>query len=149
MLKQTKYYQLLTRLYELKKLDILDEVVDANIKFAMAELNREQLNEGSRADGTSLPDYSPTSVNVYGKTPGPIKLFDTGAFHESIIVIASNNTYRFLSSPLKRDEMTGKITNLKEVYGNEIIGLDKQSLDKIRTQVKERIHGYLRKLLKS
>ena len=60
MLEQTKYYQLIQRLYELRNVDILDKVVDASIKFAMAELNREQLMEGERADGLSLQDYSPT-----------------------------------------------------------------------------------------
>lgn len=149
MLEQTRYYQLIQRLYELRNVDILDKVVDASIKFAMAELNREQLMEGERADGLSLPDYSPTSVNIYGKDPGPIKLLDTGAFHDSIIVIAADNAYRFLSSPLKRDEITGRITNLKEKYGDEIIGLGKDGLDEIRQKVKIKIVEHVNKLLKS
>jgi hypothetical protein len=148
MLEQTRYYQLIQRLYELRNIDVLDRVVDESIKFAMAELNREQLMDGERSDGTSLPDYSPTSVNVYGKPSGPIKLFDTGAFQESIIVIASENAYRFLSSPLKRDEMTGRITNLKEKYGEEIIGLGKEGLDEIRQKVKTKIVEYVNSLLK-
>lgn len=149
MLEQTRYYQLIQRLYELRNVDILDKVVDASIKFAMAELNRDQLMEGERADGLSLPDYSPTSVNIYGKAPGPIKLLDTGAFHDSIIVIAADNAYRFLSSPLKRDEITGRITNLKEKYGDEIIGLGKDGLDEIRQKVKIKIVEHVNKLLKS
>lgn len=149
MLEETRYYQLIQRLYELRQIDVLDKVVDASIKFAMAELNREQLMEGERADGTSLPNYSPTSVDFYDKPPGAIRLFDTGAFHESIIVIAADNAYRFISSPWKRDRMTGKITNLKDVYGDEIIGLGKDGLDEIRQKVKIKIVEHVNKLLKS
>lgn len=48
----------------------------------------EQLERGERGDGVSMPDYSPVSVAVYGKRPGPMTLNDTGAFHRGITVKA-------------------------------------------------------------
>lgn len=79
-----------------------------------ADLNREQLSEGRRADMTMMPDYSWVSVHFYGKPEGPIRLFDTGAFHESLNVDVGSDTIEVLS----QDRY-----NLEERYGEEIYGL--------------------------
>lgn len=51
---------------------------------SISELNRKQLQQGKYKEGNSLPDYSRTSVEVFGKPQGAIKLYDTGTFYKSI-----------------------------------------------------------------
>jgi hypothetical protein len=53
-----------------------DETADS-----YADLQIEQFAAGERKDGSKLPNYSPTSVSVYGKLPGPWTLYDTGDFY--------------------------------------------------------------------
>lgn len=48
---------------------------------ALANLNVEQMNKGVKSDGNLMPDYSPVSVEKFGKPEGPIKLFDKGDFY--------------------------------------------------------------------
>jgi len=48
--------------------------------------NQDRMLAGKRADGTTMPEYSYRSVTVFGKEPGPIKLFDTGDFQSNIFV---------------------------------------------------------------
>lgn len=147
MLEQTRLWKVLETLKSFERLDILDKVIDKGVLDAMERLNREQLSRGERADGTILPDYSETSVNVYGKPRGAIKLFDTGEFYESITTIALDNVIRFVSNPFKQDALTGDITNLEEKYRPEIIGLNEESLEKIRKDVKIKIIAYVKRVL--
>lgn len=89
------------------------------------DLNIEQLEEGERSDGTSLPNYSPTSVAVYGKQPGPMTLRDTGAFHKSIKLKANANEADLYATDQKTEY-------LKDTYGEEIIGLSEESLEELK-----------------
>lgn len=45
----------------------------------------DQLDKGLKGDGTFQPNYSPVSIQVYGKPDAPIKLYDTGDFYKGII----------------------------------------------------------------
>lgn len=58
---------------------------------SISELNRGQLRDGKTATRT-LPEYSQTSVMVYGKEPGLIKLYDTGSFYNSFNVNINNDS---------------------------------------------------------
>ena len=148
MLKKTRYYQLIEALTRLSEPEMWRTVLDYAILVKIAEYNRQQLQEGERADGTGLPDYSSTSVNIYGKEPGPIKLFDTGAFYASIEAVIVDDVIAIVSNPVKRDEITGRITNLKEKYGHEIIGLTEENLAELRQAVKAKILGYIKSVLR-
>src|SRR5690242_18820939 len=53
---------------------------------AATDLNTDQLFQGKQADGGFLPDYSERSVTVFGKPPGPMRLFETGAFYRGFFV---------------------------------------------------------------
>jgi len=69
-----------------KKLD-LNQASENALKARqeeISELNRDQLKIGMKTDGSWLPPYSAYSVTKFGKPPGKIKLFDTGAFYEGI-----------------------------------------------------------------
>lgn len=80
------------------------------------DLNISQLERGERSDGVILPDYSPRSVQVFGKPPGPIRLFDTGAFYRGITLVAT----REFATLEGRDSKTAE---LQADYGDRIIGL--------------------------
>lgn len=101
------------------------------------DLNIEQLDNGKRSDGVILPDYSPVSVEVYGKPEGPIKLKDTGAFRRGISVKIDDS----------RAELVGKDSKtqmLKDDYGDEIIGLSEESTSEFQNDyIRPSIHESL------
>ena len=101
------------------------ESVDREVQFEIIRLNTiDQLfNEGERADGTILPDYSETSVNFYGKRPGPIQLKDTGHFYASFVVLAERNGILIVA-----DDVFIYDEPLAQKYGAEIIGLTKENI---------------------
>ena len=78
------------------------------------ELNREQLQFGKRADGSFMPPYSRTSVIVFGKPSGPIRLYDTGAFQKSFKLDVSSSGVKVVAND---------IHGLEERYSDEIYGL--------------------------
>jgi len=81
---------------------------------SMLDLNREQLWHGIRADRTKMPDYSYTSVTMFGKPAGPIMLYDTGAFHGSFQLDVDSQEFEILAADLY---------DLEQRYGEEIYGL--------------------------
>lgn len=84
------------------------------------DLNISQLQRGERSDGVILPDYSPRSVQEFGKPPGPIRLFDTGAFYRGITLTAASDAATLSG----RDRKTRE---LQDDYGDEIIGLTEEN----------------------
>jgi hypothetical protein len=148
MLKRTRMYRVLKALHDLNREKLLDIAIDERILWQIAEYNREQLSKGERSDGSSLPDYSQTSVEMFGKEQGAIKLYDTGDFYNSIEAKVVNDVIAILSSPLKRDSVSGNITNLKQKYENEIIGINEENLQKIREQVKQNVVKYIFEVLR-
>jgi hypothetical protein len=149
MLEKTRYWTVIQALRQLNEPQMWRVVLDYALLVKIAEWNRQQLQEGEKADGTGLPDYSRTSVEIYGKEPGAIKLFDTGAFYESIEAVIVDDVIAIVSNPIKRDEITGRITNLKEKYGNEIIGISDEHMEELRAQVKAKIVQYIYSLLRT
>ncbi len=101
------------------------ESVDREVQFEIIRLNtQDQLfDEGKRADGTILPDYSETSVNFYGKRAGPIQLKDTGHFYQSFVVLAEKNGILIVA-----DDVFIYDEPLADKYGAEIIGLTKENM---------------------
>lgn len=87
-------------------------------------LNTDQLFQGEDSRGDKLPDYSATSVNVFGKPSGPIRLFDTGDFYRGFFVHADKFPVVFDSRDSKRDE-------LAKNFGNDIFGLQKQNIKEL------------------
>lgn len=81
---------------------------------SMLDLNREQLLHGKRADMTKMPDYSYTSVTLFGKPAGPIMLYDTGAFHGSFQLDVDSQEFEILAIDLY---------DLEQTYGEDIYGL--------------------------
>jgi len=76
---------------------------NSNVDAEVQKINDDQLEHGERADGSLLPDYSATSVLVYGKVPGPMTLKDTGDFRANIYVQAQPDTVQIKDSDWKTD----------------------------------------------
>lgn len=102
-------------------------------------LNRDQLSEGLRSDGSVLPDYSPVSV-LMGKPPGPIRLFDEGDFYEGINLSVFDDTIRFEGEDPKTEMLMSR-------YGNMILGLTEESKQELINIVKPRIISKLREFM--
>lgn len=95
--------------------DLYDEAVIES-EGQITDLNREQLDIGLMADGNSLPDYSQTSIEKFGKQPGPIRLYDTGDFWKGFYIDSGADAFDIRST----DE---KETMLVANYSSEIFGL--------------------------
>lgn len=101
----------------------------------------EQLDRGERGDGKILPHYSPVSVEVYGKPPGPIRLEDTGDFRRAIIIIVSEDGIEFISTDPKSNM-------LMQDYGEEILDLTPRSIgefneDDLLIELQKFVYEYL------
>jgi hypothetical protein len=103
--------------------EILAEVITENATL-IEDANIAQLQEGKRADGSYLPDYSPVSVSKFGKRPGPMTLEQTGRFHRGITVKVYK-AQKFVEI-IGTDPKTGK---LEALYGLNIIGVPEEFIE--------------------
>lgn len=87
-----------------------------------------QLSQGLRGDGVELPDYSRVSVSVYGKPPGPMKLYETGEFYQGVEARADSDGVEIIGT----DDKTGM---LELRYGSEIIKLSEENKERILHEV--------------
>lgn len=84
------------------------------------ELVIEQLDRGERGDGSKLPNYSPVSVRVFGKTPGPMNMHDTGAFWFGVTLDVRDDGVEVIGRDIKTDM-------LQLTYGANLIDLQEGS----------------------
>jgi len=94
--------------------------VTLSLEDVATNMNTDQLFKGERSDGSNLPDYSPASVNVFGKPQGPIRLFDSGDFYRGFIFANAQFPLFFTSTDEKTDELTFD-------YGENIFGLNQEN----------------------
>jgi len=116
------------------------EVVNRDAQFEIIRLNtQDQLfDDGIRSDGSSLPDYSNTSINVYGKQAGHITLKDTGEFYQSFVVKVDNSGIDIIADTQKDD------TDLAKKYRKEILGLTEENTGLLRELLTNNYREYLR-----
>lgn len=116
------------------------QVVNREAQFEIIRLNTEDqlFQEGIRSDNKSLPDYSNTSVNVYGKRAGHITLKDTGEFYQSFVVKVDKRGIDIVADTQKED------TDLSIKYGNEILGLTDENLGLLRELLVLNYREYIR-----
>ena len=138
---------ILNNFLKLENGTVLFYTMDNNpfLQDLVAELNTKgQLHAGLLADGGQLPDYSKASVEMFGKTPGPIKLFQTGEFWKSWNIELTLNGFFIDANPEKPDG-----TNLFRKYSEygEILGLtDKNTEIFINQLIPNVIHEILQSL---
>ena len=114
--------QLKGKISSLKIQELASSAVD-NTGFVAADLILAQLRKGLKSDGNEMPDYSAVSVDVYGKEPGPIKLYDTGAFYAGIKVVSDGKSIVYESSD-KKGAMLEKRYSTKS---GQVLGLTENS----------------------
>lgn len=115
--------------------------VFTELASTVEDFNIFQLQKGERADGSTLPNYSPRSVQVYGKPAGPIKLYDEGDFYRGI-------TLKVVPGGIELVGLDVKTAMLQLRYGDDIIGLSEESIDRLMKEyvkplLEEKIAIYL------
>ena len=102
------------------------QVIDREAQWEIIRLNTiDQLfNEGVKSDGSYLPDYSETSVNLYGKRDGHIQLKETGQFYRSFVVKVDPKGFQIIADTMKG---TGVNDDLAVRYGIDILGLTEEN----------------------
>lgn len=116
-------------------------IVKANEQVA-TNMNTDQLFKGEDSRGDSLPDYSERSVTVFGKPPGPMKLFESGDFYRGFFIEADKFPVVFYSSDNKADK-------LNKNFGNDIFGLQKDNLKEFaRVYVLEDFQKFIRDFIR-
>jgi len=127
---------LVSRLEQLnngKLVDFIVETLKENEKLII-ELNKRQLLLGKRADGTSLGDYSPRSLELKQKRGKPsisgnkISLHDTGEFWNKFFVEVNKDIMTILS----KDEKTSMLIFH---YYEQIFGLSDESILKLQEKI--------------
>lgn len=100
---------LLTKVQSLNIEDVVNSTFDETAKD-LADVNRERMLDGVRADGSIMPTYSKVSQEKYGYPNSPIMLKATGDFQSAISVERQG-------SILSTDSSDYKSQMLKERYG--------------------------------
>ena len=112
---------------------IFDEVInDSTIQAQIVDLNQDQLQHGLDSVGDSTGEYSKTSVNVYGKTPGKIVLKDTGEFYDSMKVAQSSDSFYVSGDTIKEGGV-----NLLDRWP-DALGLTDESIAEILPEISEK-----------
>lgn len=121
--------ELVTRLraYRDSLSDLVVEVLEENKTF-IEDAVIMQLQRGERGDGLILPNYSPVSVYAYGKPPGPIKLFDTGAFYRGITARVNPKAVEMVSTDSKTEKIFDR-------FGEEVIEVQEGNWEVIQSEI--------------
>lgn len=125
---------------------------DENLKENIVHYNTiDQLfNQGIDSDGNSLGQYSASTIegtkNYLGKKQkgqryDHITLKDTGAFYDSFKVVQTQDGLLIVADPEKDD------TNLRDEFGNEIIGLTDENYNKAVSEMKVKSLLFIKQLL--
>lgn len=98
---------------------VMGEVIEQH-EGLIEDLNRQQLEQGIRADGSAIePDYTRATVAIKqskGQPSDKVRLYDTGGFYGSLFVNLFNNAFAIEATDSKTPELTAK-------YGDKILGL--------------------------
>jgi hypothetical protein len=111
-----------------------------------AELVTDQLEQGQDSRGDNLPDYSPASVQVFGKPAGPWRLYDTGDFYRSILLRTNKFPAVFDATDSKTDEIFAKLES-KGANSDQLLGLGDEGKEQLRAEVRADTAAYFRRIL--
>jgi len=146
VLKPATYHIMVTVNNLLKRIEKVnvDEVIHQTLeetKEFTADLQVMQQLKGITADGTPMPDYSPVSVEFYGKPDGPILLRETGAFQSAIFVRVNADTRTFYST----DNKTEMLERRYGKRGYDIFGLSEKFANEDRQHIEPVLFSNMKK----
>lgn len=135
----TELGSLLERAVNMSQEDLFVQVFSENrVQQLVVDLNKSQLrNQYMNSEGVLLSsvrgDYSPVTIEISKAKGRPkagqssIDLYDTGEFHASFKVSKVTGTsFEITANPIKDDG-----TNLLNEWGEEVLGLTFESIDKV------------------
>ncbi len=115
------------------------DVIDSNSTI-LENLNRKQLRQGIRSDGTEIKPYYRNIL--YKGRLRPVDLRNTGAFYQSITVEVTDDTVEI-------DAKDSKTEKLQAKYGKLILGLTIDNkrlfLQRMTLQINERLYTWLQR----
>lgn len=116
---------------------LLIQSLQENEEFII-NLQKDQLLSGKKADGTDMPEYVKDSKQP--SAPGKWTFYESGDFYEGIDAIFEKDGFMMDSTDDKTDLMIW-------MAGEEIFGLQKESLIKLVNKIKPIMIEKNRKLL--
>lgn len=122
--------------------DFFEKAIDSQAP-EMEEMNRRQLDQGLKSDGTRLPAYAPRTKKIkaiLGQQTAPMNLRDTGSFQDHI---KAKKYGKFLE--LQSDDV--KEGKLVETYGEAILGLTEENEARIGEAALEEVNKELKNFL--
>lgn len=101
------------------------------------ELNRDDqmYEQGIDADGVKLGQYADSTrekKEAEGQRFDHITLRDTQQFHASMEARFTKRSFEIKADDQKTNDITGEPVFLKEIYGDEILGLTDKNLDFVK-----------------
>lgn len=112
--------------------------------FILELIKNEQLLKGIDAKGNTIGIYSYwTEIISEGRKQegDPFTLYDTGAFYNSLRIIISGLSFIVEGNGQKDDK------NLFEAYGDDIVGLTNESLEKLAQELLPKYINYVKEIL--
>lgn len=129
--------------YILKNSDtIISEELESEKEF-IADLNREQLRQGTRPDGTDMPNYVKGSKQP--SAPGKITLFDKGKTHKGITPIFKKDHIDYDNTDPKSKYLIGRV--VPPLLG-DWMGLTRDSMDKLAVKTLPGIKKRIKQIIK-
>ncbi len=105
-------------------------------RLKIIRLNRDDqmYRRGIDATGDRILDgkYHPYTIEKKREQGQPydrVTLRDTSAFHASMDIKFNKSSFEITANDLKYDDDTGEPVHLKEVYGDDILGLTDENLE--------------------
>ncbi len=142
----------LNKWLKIDPVEIIREVLEEDKTQTLIEdQNRDQLRDGENSEDVKLSaiggEYSDLTLKLHPeKVRDKVNLFDTGEFYKSIDVKLNNDLFEIDANPIKIDE-NGNRTNLFDRWGEDILGLDDENLQKTIDILKDGlIEGILQKV---
>jgi hypothetical protein len=142
---KTEIGELLNRTRVLSSAVAWLEAIDTNEKKLIIKSVHEQLQEGIDEDGDIMGVYKEITERITQgrkKAGDPYTLEDTGAFYRSMFVVVLIDAIIIDGQGQK-----SPIDNLFAKFGEGIVGLTPQNMDKLRKRLKTKYIDYVRKVL--
>lgn len=131
-----RLFEICDNTIQLNPRDILIDILfDKNVQAYIIDLNQQSqlFDNQQRADGTILPKYAPSTmqhkINRFGQFPERYVLYEDGIFFKSFNIVISDNDFTIAANPM-RDGF-----NILEKFGNDVLGLTDDSIDKLIKQL--------------